>query len=55
MHPGRWKPLGKHAGFLVAEKECEACRHSGSCACMLSITPLQVKNKLDSMVFNYLQ
>ena len=55
MHPGRWKPLGKHAGFLVAEKECEACRHSGSCACMLSITSQQVKNKLDSMVFNYLQ
>ncbi len=55
MHPGRWKPLGKHAGYLVAEKECEACRNSGPCACMLSITPQQVKHKLDSMVLTYLQ
>lgn len=55
MHPGRWKPLGKHADYLVAEKECEACRKSGPCACMLSITPQQVKHKLDSMVLTYRQ
>ena len=55
MHPGRWKPLGKHAGYLVAEKECEACRKSGPCECMLSITPQQVKHKLDSMVLTYRQ
>ncbi len=55
MHPGRWKPLGKHAGYLVAEKECEACRKSGPCACMLSISPQQVKHKLDSMVLTYRQ
>ena len=55
IHPGRWKPLGKHAGFLVADKECDACRKSGPCECMLSITPQQVKHKLDSMVLNYRQ
>lgn len=55
MHPGRWKPLGKYAGFLVAEKECEACRKSGPCLCMLSITPQQVKHKLNSMVLIYRQ
>lgn len=55
MHPGRWKPLGKHAGYLVADKECDACRNSGPCKCMLSITPQQVKHKLDSMVLTYLQ
>ena len=55
MHPGRWKPLGIHAGYLVAEKECEACRKSGPCECMISITPQQVKHKLDSMVLTYLQ
>lgn len=55
MHPGRWKPLGKYADYLVAEKECEACRKSGPCECMLSITPQQVKHKLDSMVLIYRQ
>jgi ADP-heptose:LPS heptosyltransferase len=55
MHPGRWKPLGKHAGYLVAEKDCEACRNAGPCECMLNITPQQVKHKLDSMVLTYLQ
>ena len=55
MHPGRWKPLGKHAEYLVAEKECEACRKSGPCECMISITPQQAKHKLDSMVLTYLQ
>ncbi|MDD3742791.1 MAG: glycosyltransferase family 9 protein [Lentimicrobiaceae bacterium] len=50
MHPGRWKPLGKHAGYLVAEKECEECRKSGPCLCMMHITPQQVKHKLESMV-----
>ena len=55
MHPGRWKPLGKHAGYLVADKECEACRKSGPCECMISITPQQVKHKLDSMVLTYRQ
>ena len=55
MHPGRWKPLGKHAGYLVAEKECDACRKSGPCECMLSISPQQVKHKLDSMVLIYRQ
>ena len=55
MHPGRWKPLGEHAGYLVAEKECEDCRKSGPCTCMIGISPEQVKHKLDSMVLTYLQ
>lgn len=55
MHPGRWKPLGKHAGYLVADKECDACRSAGPCTCMLDISPQQVKHKLDSMVLIYLQ
>lgn len=55
MHPGRWAPLGKHAGYLVAGKACSDCRKSGPCQCMLSITPLQVKQKLESMVYANLQ
>ncbi len=50
MHPGRWSPLGKRAGYLVADKECSQCRKTGPCQCMLSISPLQVKQKLDSLV-----
>lgn len=50
MHPGRWSPLGKRVGYLVADKECSQCRKTGPCQCMLSISPLQVKQKLDSLV-----
>ncbi|GAP43911.1 ADP-heptose:LPS heptosyltransferase [Lentimicrobium saccharophilum] len=50
MHPGRWAPLGKRADYLVADKECSQCRKTGPCQCMLSISPLQVKQKLDSLV-----
>ncbi|HPJ61336.1 glycosyltransferase family 9 protein [Lentimicrobium sp.] len=50
MHPGRWAPLGKRAGYLVADKECSQCRKTGPCQCMLNISPVQVKQKLDSMV-----
>jgi heptosyltransferase-3 len=37
MHGGRWGPLGARARFLSVEKNCEACRHSGTCACMEAI------------------
>jgi ADP-heptose:LPS heptosyltransferase len=50
MHPGRWAPLGARASFLVAEKECDDCLESGPCHCMLGITPLQVKQKLEALV-----
>lgn len=50
LHPGRWAPLGTKAAFLVADKECNACRNSNDCSCMLSIKPIEVKQKLDSVV-----
>lgn len=37
MHPGRWQPIGKKIKVFVKEIECNTCRHSGSCECMLSI------------------
>jgi len=49
MHPGRWAPLGYNASHLVAVKDCEACRKGGPCQCMLSITPVQVKEILDKI------
>jgi len=42
MHPGRWAPLGKHAGYLVQEKECNDCRKEGSCHCMQDIRPEEI-------------
>ncbi|WP_426061289.1 glycosyltransferase family 9 protein [Hymenobacter sp. B1770] len=44
MHPGRWGPLGPHAGFMVFDKpNCEACRtQPAACSCIRAIEPLAV-------------
>jgi ADP-heptose:LPS heptosyltransferase len=55
MHPGRWAPIGKRSDYLVADKVCSDCRKSGPCLCMLNITPQQVKQKLEIMVYPYRQ
>lgn len=47
VHPGRWKPVGPRASYLVLDKDCNACRRSPCCACIRAITPAQVKVKLD--------
>lgn len=49
MHPGRWQPIGKFATALVIEKDCDRCRKTQSCQCMLEITPTQVFNKLKEL------
>ena len=46
MHPGRWKPIGKNADYLVKEKECSDCRSGGACHCMLELTPEMVAAKI---------
>lgn len=47
MHPGRWAPLGTHAHFFVAEKECGFCRKNpAACTCMKAIKPMDVANTL---------
>lgn len=47
MHPGRWAPLGTHAHVLVKDKNCHRCRKKQHCACMESISPEEVKQKLE--------
>lgn len=47
MHGGRWGPLGLRANFVSVEKNCEACRHNGSCACMENIEVNAVREKLE--------
>lgn len=43
MHPGRWAPLGRRAGFLCADKKCSACRNQPSaCSCMDEVSPQSV-------------
>ena len=49
MHPGRWKPLGEHADFVVENKECSDCRNGGSCHCMLELSPEIIAAKLKSL------
>lgn len=48
IHPGRWMPLGKRSEYLVLNKLCTDCRRSKECACINSITPIQVKDKIDT-------
>jgi ADP-heptose:LPS heptosyltransferase len=44
MHPGRWGPLGAHAGFMVFDKpNCEDCRtQPTACTCIRAIEPMAV-------------
>jgi heptosyltransferase III len=48
IFPKRWAPLGKNAEYLVLDKTCEKCRHSGDCECIRSISPADVAGKLIS-------
>ncbi len=50
IHPGRWCPLGPRAGFLVRDKQCQLCRHDNHCACMESITPVEVCARLEQLI-----
>ncbi len=47
MHPGRWKPIGENATFIVSEKKCNMCRKSSDCLCMKNITAEEVLEKLE--------
>ena len=44
MHPGRWGPLGPHAGYLVFDKpDCADCRaRPAACVCIRALEPLVV-------------
>jgi ADP-heptose:LPS heptosyltransferase len=46
IFPQRWAPLGQNATYLVLEKNCDDCRHTGDCLCIRSITPEMVVEKL---------
>lgn len=47
IHPGRWSPLGKNAEYLVKSEDCNKCRKSKICECIVNITPSEVFEKLN--------
>jgi ADP-heptose:LPS heptosyltransferase len=49
IHPGRWKPIGAKADVFVLDKECNKCKKSEICECILSISPMQIAQKLQSL------
>ncbi|HEY6161321.1 MAG TPA: glycosyltransferase family 9 protein [Bacteroidia bacterium] len=46
IHPGRWAPLGKSAGYLVLDKTCSDCKHNADCHCIREISAFAVLEKL---------
>ncbi len=46
LHPGRWKPLGVNAEFLVLNKICEDCRKDQDCVCIRNIRAQEVVDLL---------
>ena len=48
IHPGRLMPIGRHADYIVLNKNCNGCRQSKVCACINEITPEQVQARLES-------
>lgn len=47
IHPGRWKPIGKHAEFLVLNKNCSDCRKTMDCHCIREIKIMEVINLIE--------
>ena len=37
IHPGRWKPIGVNANYLVLNKDCSDCRKTMDCHCIREI------------------
>ena len=42
IHPGRWKPIGKQADYLVLNKDCSDCRKTMDCHCIREIKTMEV-------------
>lgn len=42
IHPGRWKPIGKQASYLVLDKDCVDCKQHNDCHCIREIATQDV-------------
>lgn len=47
IHPERWKPIGKHADYLVLNKDCSDCRKTHNCHCIREIQTRDVINSIE--------
>ena len=47
IHPGRWKPIGAKANYLVLNKDCNDCRKTMDCHCIREIKTIDVINVID--------
>jgi heptosyltransferase-3 len=50
MHPGRWGPLGPHAGYLVFDRpDCQDCRVSpAACTCIKALAATAVAAQINA-------
>lgn len=46
IHPGRWRPLGKHSTTLVFDPNCEKCGSKKECNCISDISVDTVFNEI---------
>lgn len=46
IHPGRWKPIGANAHYLVLNENCSDCRKTQNCHCIREIKAAQVVNAI---------
>lgn len=47
IHPGRWKPIGNQASYLVFDKDCIDCKKSKDCHCIREIPTQAVIKDLE--------
>lgn len=47
IHPGRWKPIGKQASYLVLDKDCTDCKQTKNCHCIREIAAQDVIKHLE--------
>lgn len=46
IHPGRWKPLGKHSVALVFNEDCPKCKEKKECHCISEISVERVMKEI---------
>jgi heptosyltransferase III len=49
MHPGRWAPIGKRVHVFCKKTTCSLCRKTNTCACVNSITPQEIAQKIQAV------
>lgn len=48
IHPGRWKPIGKQARYVVINKDCSDCRKTMDCKCIRGIAAMEILQIIES-------